>query len=171
MTFPTSEIALDWLKDKLLDFYAQSGVLKDKLILTGQLMTKAKAAKNQTALGQLTAQQAQWKKLLTDQLALEQKIGPIAQYLGVSTGLGLAPAVIAVIAIPIAALVYTHFQKIQNQSKSLDLIAKGLLTPEEAKAIAAQPLIGGGLLAGLGGMGVLAIAAIGAFLFLSPRRS
>lgn len=169
MTFPTPEIALDWLKDKLRDFYAQSGVLKDKLILTGQLMTKAKAKHDQAALGQLTAQQVQWKTLLTEQLALEQKIGPIAQYLGVSTGLGLVPVVVALIAIPTAALVYTHFQKIQNQSKSLDLIAKGLLTPEEAKAIAAQPLIGGGLLAGIGGMGLLAVALIGLF-FLRPQR-
>lgn len=149
MTFFSPEAALDWLRGKLRDFYGQGTVLKDQLIQIGHLIQKAKAANNQPALGQLIVQRAQVEQLLTEQFALEQKVYPIAEFVGVSPGLGLLPALVAALAIPLAATIYIHFQKVANQKKSLDLIAKGLLTPEEAKALATQPILGAGFGAAL----------------------
>lgn len=141
MIFTSVQQAENWMKGKIQSFYDQSRVLRDRLVQIGQLENKAKEQNDQKALGQLAALKTQTKQLFTEQLSLEQKLMPFAQYFNVNTGLGAFPPFLAVAAIGMAGLMYLHFDKLQNQGKALELVAEGFMSPSEAAKI----LSGGGL--------------------------
>lgn len=170
MTFPTIESATSYIQGKLQDFYNQSGVLKSRLLAIGKLMQLAKASNDQEALGKLILAQTQAKDLMNEQLSLEDQLKPFADYFGVKTTLGMIPLILLPIAAGVATLLYLHFEKIQNQKNALDLIAKGMISPDQAKAIL-EP----GLLAGIFGGGSSAIwlyLILGAagYVYLTSRR-
>lgn len=110
-------------------------------------MQEAKKHNDQQALGQLIVLQSQTKDLFIEQLALEQRLMPFASYFSVQTHLGAFPIVLAIAGVSVATALYLHFEKLKNQGKALDLVAKGFLTPAEAEAIISPPLFGfaGGL--------------------------
>lgn len=168
MTFPSVQSAMDYVKSHLSQLYGQSRVLRDRLLKIGQLMQAAKKKNDQQALGQLILLQGQTKDLFNEQLALEQRLMPFAQFFNVRTDLGAFPIVLAVSGVAVATALYLHFEKLRNQAQALDLIARGLLTPAEAEAITSSPLIGFG-----GAMGftlpLLAAGGLGLF-FLFGRR-
>jgi hypothetical protein len=157
-----------YIREKLSSLYGQSRVLRDRLYSIGRLMQEAKKRSDQQALGQLILLQSQTKDLFNEQLALEQRLMPFASYFNVRTDLGAFPILLAVSGVAVATTLYLHFEKLQNQGKALDLVAKGFLTPAEAEAIISPPLIGFG-----GAMGftlpLLAAGGLGLF-FLFGRR-
>lgn len=161
MTFPSIASAEQFLKEKLQTFYGQSRVLRDRLLTIGQLMQEARKRNDQPALGQLIILQFQTKETFTEQLALEQRLAPFASYFGINTGLGLLPLVLGVAAVSVATALYLHFEKMKNQAKALDLIAKGFLTPAEAEKILAPSFFGG-----LGGAFTMPLVLIGGALLI-----
>lgn len=162
MTFPTLDSATGYIQSKIQEFFNNSRVLRDRLMLIGKLLQTAKAKNDQTALGQLITLQQQTKDAFNDQLALEQQVMPFANYFGVNVTLGALPVVLGLAAIAVAGAMYLQFEKVQAQGKALDLVARGLLTPAEAAKITDSSLIGIG-----GGIGLALplVAALG-FLFV-----
>jgi hypothetical protein len=171
--FLSIDSAIDYLRSKLQDFYNQSRVLRDRLITIGLLLQKARDKGDQVSIGKLIVLQSQTKDLFNDQLALEQKLMPFAQYFGIKTDLAAVPLALAGLAIAAATALYLHYQKLQNQKQALDLVAKGLLSPTEAKQIIeAGSILGAGGLTGLTqNIGLIMVLAIGGlFIWQWSRR-
>ena len=170
MTFPTPQSAIDFIKNKIGEFYRQSAVLTAQLKAVGSLKQQAIKTGDQTAIGKLIVAQSQARDLLTDQINLEIKLQPFADAFGVKT-LGLLPLILIPTAIGVASVLYLHFQKIANQRKALDMIAAGMLKPDEAKRILDTGLGFGELFGGSMGMLLPYVAlAGGAYFFLFLKR-
>jgi len=164
--------ALEWLKGKLSEFFNARKDLQDQygsaLLLQSRATHPADQAKASTLVKDLTV-------LLTKQTTLENKVREILPAEWVS-GLGLAPLVIPAIAlvsaIGVATAVYTHLQNVAAKRKELELIEKGILTPQEAIARQqAGSMFGtGGLTALTGNIQNIAIAGavVVGLLFLMP---
>lgn len=170
MNFPTVDSAIGYIKDSLQTFFNQSQVLKDRLGAIGKLKLEAQKRNDQEALGRLILMQEQVKTLFQEQLAIEDKLKPFADYFGVNMALGLFPVALAVAGVGLATLMFLHFEKLKNQAKALDLIAKGMLPPAEAEAI-----LNPGFFSGIIGGGVssmfLPLAGLAAlYLFLTTRK-
>ena len=165
MIFTSLQQAEDFIASKIQHVFDQSRVLRDRLVKVGQLLRKAQETGNLTAAGQLSTLKSQTIKTFTDQLALEQKLSDygFVSFFNIRTGLGVFPPVLAVAAAAVAGLIWVQLNKIENQGKSLDLIAKGFLDPADAAKI----LGGGGLFdLGLGGMfSPLLIVGVGFLIF------
>ena len=166
MTFFSPSAAMDFIRQKLRDFYAQKSFLLDQQQrLRAALVRAEKAGKS---VAPILALQAEVQSSLNRHGYLETALAPFAKWLDVPTGqLGVAiPLVLAGLAIPIAGLLYLHFQKVRTHQQALNLIERGLLTPEQAATLAAKPLFE------LGTFGVtpLLLVAIAGGLFLMMRR-
>ena len=163
MTFFSPSAAMDFIRQKLRDFYAQKSFLLDQQQrLRAALVRAEKAGKS---VAPILALQAEVQSSLNRHGYLETALAPFAKWLDVPTGqLGVAiPLVLAGLAIPIAGLLYLHFQKVRTHQQALNLIERGLLTPEQAATLAAKPLFE------LGTFGVtplLLLAVVGGILFL-----
>lgn len=168
MTFPSIDSAAEYVRSRLRDFYAQNAILKNQLIAVSKLVGQARRNNDQEALGRLIIAQEQAKQLYNEQQALEDKLAPFADYFGVKPQLGVLPFVLAGVAVAAASMLYLHFEKIQNQTRALDLIAKGMLKPADAQAILNPSLFSvggfGALLPLLFGGGVL-------YFFLTGRKA
>ncbi len=167
MTFLSPSAAGDYIRQKLRDFYAQKAILLDQQQQVRVL--KDQAVKQKKSLGPVLALEAEVQNSLTRHGRLEYALAPFSKWLGVPTGqLGIAlPLVLAGVAIPAAALLYLHFQKVRAHQQALDLISRGLLTPEQAAALGAKPLFA------LGDFGVtplLLLAVLGGGLLLFGGR-
>lgn len=166
MTFFTPSAAVDFIRQKLRDFYAQKPLLLAQQQQMGILKTAAQ--KQGKPLAPILALEAEVQNSLTRHGRLELALNPFAKWLSVPTGqLGVAlPLILAGVAIPAAALLYLHFQKVRSHQQALDLISRGLLTPGEAAALAAKPLFT------LGDFGVtpLLLLALAGGVFLMMRR-
>ena len=166
MTFFSPSAAMDFIRQKLRDFYAQKSFLLDQQQrLRAALVRAEKAGKS---VAPILALQAEVQSSLNRHGYLETALAPFAKWLDVPTGqLGVAiPLVLAGLAIPIAGLLYLHFQKVRTHQQALNMIEKGLLTPEQAATLAAKPLFE------LGTFGVtpLLLVAIAGGLFLMMRK-
>ena len=166
MTFFSPSAAMDFIRQKLRDFYAQKSFLLDQQQrLRAALVRAEKAGKS---VAPILALQAEVQSSLNRHGYLETALAPFAKWLDVPTGqLGVAiPLVLAGLAIPIAGLLYLHFQKVRTHQQALNMIEKGLLTPEQAATLAAKPLFE------LGTFGVtpLLLLAVAGGLFLMMRR-
>ena len=163
MTFFSPSAAMDFIRQKLRDFYAQKSFLLDQQQrLRAALVRAEKAGKS---VAPILALQAEVQSSLNRHGYLETALAPFAKWLDVPTGqLGVAiPLVLAGLAIPIAGLLYLHFQKVRTHQQALNMIEKGLLTPEQAATLAAKPLFE------LGTFGVtplLLLGIVGAVFFL-----
>lgn len=174
MTFPTIDSAVEYLQSKIQDFYGQRNVIKAQLKKIYDLQQLAHSTGDDAAYGQLTTQLAQATQLLNDQLNLEDQLKPWADYFGFTTTpatLGILPIVLAGAAVGVAAMLYLHYEKIQQQQQALDMVAKGMLSADQAQAIVnpgiLTTLIGSGsmsLMLPLLGLGVL-------YFWLTSRRS
>jgi hypothetical protein len=133
---------------------------------------KEEAAKrnDQQALGQLIVLRQQVVGLLDEHFKLEDRLKPFAQYFGVQVwNLGLVPVILAVAGVGVATVLYLYFEKLRNQGKALDLIAKGLLPASQAEEIL-NPSFFGSLTGGFSMIGVLIAGGLGLFLFATSRR-
>lgn len=166
MNFPSVDSAFDYIKGNLQTLYNQTWVLRDRLRAIADLKKIAQERNDQEALGKLILATEQVKALMNDQLALEQQVKPFADYFGVSyapLSLGLIPipVYLAAGATALAAMLYLHFQKLQNQKTALDLIAKGMLPASQAEDILNPSLFSfggfGGNFAMLGLVGVVVL--------------
>lgn len=165
--FSSLQAAVDYLQNKLQDFYNQRGVLAGRLKSIQQLKDAALKTNNQQALGQLIVMREGVVALLREQLDLEDKLKPYADYFGVSTWrpleLGALPLILAGGAVVVAGLMYLHLSKLQNQAKALDMIAKGILPADQADSILNPGLFSGGL----GQISSILMVAVGGYaLFL-----
>ena len=122
--------------------------------------------------------------LMSDVQAIVARVNNVSRQIGVeeSAGLGVLPLIPAALGLIILALLATvayvggkvviHSQKTNQAARELDLIEKGLLTPQEAEALRrAMPPEGGGgfgLGALFGSLPTLAIAGLAAWLLI-PR--
>lgn len=140
MTFFSPSAAVDFIRQKLRDFYAQRPLLLAQQQQIGVLKTAAQ--KQRKPVGPILALEAEVQNSLTRHGRLEMALNPFAKWLSVPTGqLGIAvPLILAAAAIPAAGLLYLHFQKVRSHQQALDLISRGLLTPGEAATLAAQPV-------------------------------
>lgn len=168
MTFPGLTEAEDYLRKKLQDFYNQTWVIKDQMTKIGQLKQQALKNNDQPALGKLQLAMDQAKQTMTEQLALEERLRPFADYFGVSYSLGAMPVILAASAIAVASALYLHFQKVSNQKQALDLIAAGMLDPTNAEKILNAPLFTLGSLTGTMFLPLALIAGV-YFFFLRGR--
>lgn len=173
MTFPDIASAESYLHDKLQEFYNQTWVLRDRLRAIASLMDEASKRNNQQVMGQLIVLKTQVQQFMMDQLALEQQLQPFADYFGISyappapASLGILPIALAVGAVAVASLLYLHFEKLQNQAKALDLIAKGMLPADQANAILNPPLFS---MAGMGASGLILAGVAGLVLWITLSR-
>lgn len=167
MTFPSLQSATDYIQGKLSDFFAQRGILTGRLQAIQKLNAAAQATNNQQALGQLIVMRQQVVDLLNEYFLLEDQIKPYAQYFGFSTPgaqqLGALPLVLAGVAIALATSLYLYYEKMANQAKALDLVARGILPADQADAI-----LNPGFFSGIGGQvsTILMLAVGGYALFL-----
>lgn len=167
MNFLSPSAAMDFIRQKLRDFYAQRSFLLDQQQRLGAALVRAeKAGKD---VSPILALQADVQTSLNRHGYLETALAPFAKWLDIPSGqLGVAiPLVLAAVAIPIAGLLYLHFQKVQTHQQALTLIEKGLLSPEQAMQLAAKPLFE------LGTFGVtplLLVALLGGGLLLFSGR-
>ncbi len=167
VSFLNPSAAVDYIRQKLRDFYAQKSFLLDQ-----QQRLKAallRAEKQGKSVAPVLALQAEVQGSLNRHGYLETALAPFARWLEVPTGqLGVAiPLLLAGVAIPVAGLLYLHFQKVRTHQQALDLIEKGLLSPAEAAALATQPLFKIGDFAFTP---LLLLALAGGLFFLMPRR-
>jgi hypothetical protein len=166
MTFFSPSAAMDYIRQKLRDFTAQKSFLLDQQQrLRAALIRAEKAGKS---VAPILALQGEVQTSLNRHGYLETALAPIAKWLDVPTGqLGVAiPLLLAGVAIPVAGLLYLHFQKVRTHQQALDMIEKGLLTPEQAATLAAKPLFE------LGTFGVtplLLVAVVGGIFLLTRR--
>lgn len=142
MQFLTIEGATSYIKSNLQDFYNNSRVLRDRMLVIGRLLNTAKQKNNQSALGQLIVLRQQTKDAFLEQLRIEQELMPFAQYFGINVTLGMLPIILGVTAATVAASMYVMIQKVRTQGQALDMVAKGLLTPAEAAKITDGTVIG-----------------------------
>lgn len=166
MTFFSPSAAIDFIRQKLRDFYAQKGLLLTQRSEAQALRLKLeKAGRSVHPANDLLVE---IESSLTRHARLETALAPIAKWLDVPTGqLGVAiPLVIAGLAIPAAGLLYLHFQKVRSHQQALDLISRGLLTPEQAAQLAAQPVL---TLGTFGVTPLLILGVLGAVFFLGRR--
>jgi hypothetical protein len=158
---------MDFIRQKLRDFYAQKSFLLDQQ--QRLRVVKEAAQKQKKPLAPILALEAEVQGSLNRHGYLETALAPFSNWLEVPTGqLGAAlPLLLAGVAIPIAGLLYLHFQKVRTHQQALNMIEKGILTPEQAAALAAKPLFE------LGTFGVtplLLIALLGGGLLLFGGR-
>lgn len=167
MVFSSLQSATDYIQSKLNDFFAQRAVLTNRLKAIAALSKAAQASNNQQGLGQLIVMRQQVVDLLNEYFLMEDKIKPYAQYFGYSTitppQLGALPLVLAGVAVALATSLYLYYEKVQNQAKALDLIARGIVSPAEVDAI-----LNPGFFSGIGGQvsSILMLAVGGYALFL-----
>jgi hypothetical protein len=170
--FASLQDATDYLQNNLQDFYNQRGVLAGRLTAIAKLKDAAAQSNNQQALGQLIVLRQQVVDLLSDQMLLEDRLKPFAEYFGVSTWhppvLGMLPLVLAGAAIAVAVALYLHYEKLQNQAKALDLVARGILPASEAESIL-NPSFFSGLGGSFAQVGILAVGGLFLFLYLTRR--
>jgi len=172
MTFPSLASAEEYLRGKLQDFYNQRGVLSGRLAAIVKLKESAFKQNNQQALGQLELLRSGVLALLREQLDMEDRLEPFRQYFGVTiwrpTNLGVLPVVLAVGAVAVATALYLYYEKLSNQGKALDLVARGLMSTEEADAIL-NPSFFSGLGGSFASVGLLGIAGLLGLYFLTRR--
>lgn len=172
MNFPSLASAEDYLKNTLQDFYNQRGVLTNRLTKIARLKEIAIKNGDQQTIGQLIVLRSGVMNLLQEQYDLETRLDPYRIYLGVRqwTPLGVFPLVLAGGAAAVAASLYLYYEKLQNQAKALDMVAKGMLPADQAEAI-----LNPGFFSGIGGsfaqVGMLIAGGLGLYLFFSLRRS
>ncbi len=167
MTFLSPSAAVDFIRQKLRDFYAQKSLLLDQQ--QRLRVVKEAAQKQRKPLTPILALEAEVQASLRRHGYLETALSPFAKWLAVPTGqLGVAiPLLLVGVAIPVAGLLYLHFQKVRSQQQALALIEKGILTPEQAAALAAQPLF---KLGDFGFTPLLLLAVLGGGLLLFGGR-
>lgn len=172
MQFPSLQAAEDYLRNTLQDFYNQRGVLTNRLTQIARLKTEAVKRGDQQTIGQLIVLRSGVLQLLQEQYDLETTLDPYRYYLGVKqwTPLGVFPLVLAGGAAAVAASLYLYYEKLKNQAKALDMVAKGMLPAEQAEAI-----LNPSFLSGIGGsfasVGLLAVGGVVLLLFLQSRRT
>lgn len=172
MNFPSLQSAEDYLKNTLQDFYNQRGVLTKRLTTIARLKEEAIKRGDQQTIGQLIVLRSGVVNLLNEQVQLELRLDPYRDYLGVKQWgqLGVLPLVLAGGAVVLATSLYLYYEKLQNQAKALDMIAKGMLPASQAEAI-----LNPGFFSGIGGsfaqVGMLVAGGLGLYLFFSLRRS
>ena len=174
MNFPSLQSAEDYLRGTIQDFYDQRGVLAGRLRAIVKLKEAAIKKNDQQALGQLILMRESVMALLREQVTMEERLEPYKDYFGnVVVGrpatLGLLPLVLAVGGVAVATALYLYYEKLKNQGKALDLIAKGLLPAEQADAI-----LNPSFLSGLGGsfsmVGIAIAGGLALVLFITNRR-
>lgn len=174
MTFPSLQSAVDYLQNRVQDFYQQGSVLTERIKTIRRLKEAAMQTNNQQALGQLNVLQSGVVALLEEQLALERKLEPFAEYFGLLPAaprvLGALPIVLAGSAIAVAVGLYLHFEKLQNQAKALELVAKGILPAAQADSIL-NPSFFSGLSGSFASIGLFAIGGLFLFFFLTRRNT
>jgi hypothetical protein len=164
MNFPSLQSATDYLQSKLQDFYYQRTVLTDRLRKIQLLKDAAVKSNNQQALGQLIVLRQGVVDLLNEYFIMEDRIKPFAQYFGITNQqLGALPLVLAGVALAVAASLYLYYEKLDNQAKALDLVARGILPADQAESI-----LNPGLFSGAGGQitSIMMLAVGGYALFL-----
>lgn len=170
MTFPSIDSALEYVKSKLGAFFAQRSELQRRLKQIYDLRQLAEKTNDQASIGRLAALRASTVQLLDDQLRLEDRIRPFAEYFGVMPTLGIIPVGVLAAAVAVASLLYLHFEKLQNQKAALDLVSKGMLSASEADAIVnpgfLKSIMGGAMSMPI----LLAVLAGAGYLYLTARR-
>ncbi len=169
MNFPSLQAAEDYIKNTLQDFYNQRGVLTNRLTSIARLKEEAIKRGDQQTIGQLIVLRSGVLNLLQEQYDLETKLDPFRVYLGVKqwTPLGVFPLVLAGGAAAVAASLYLYYEKLKNQEKALDMVAKGMLPADQAEAI-----LNPGFFSGVGGsfaqVGIF--AGVGLLFFMYVMR-
>ena len=170
MNFPSLQAAEDYLRGTLQDFYNQRGILMGRLTQIKQLREEAIKRDDQQAIGQLIVLRSGVINLLNEQVQLELRLDPYRDYLGVKQWgqLGFFPLVLAGGAAAVAASLYLYYEKLRNQAKALDMVAKGMLPADQAEAI-----LNPGFFSGIGGsfaqVGIFAGVGLLAFLYFMRK--
>lgn len=165
MTFYTPDDAVNYIKSQIVAFRGVGDELVARLRAVSELKTQAIKNNDQPSIGRLIVMQGQVKDLLQEHIQLEQKLKPYAEYFGVQ--LGFLPLVLGAGAIAVAALLYLHFQKVANQKQALDMIAKGMINPQQAERLLDSNLGFGSILGGTMGLmapWVAGVVALWAYL-------
>lgn len=160
MIFLSPQKAMDYLQEKVKEFYVQSDVLKEQLLQVGRIR---KVTTDQGVYLKTEKLKSEIMDSLNKQLDLENKLRPFIEYFRLSPRLGAVPLVLLAVAIPFAGALAAHLAKISKQKQELELIAKGLLSPEQLTALrASEPsTFGFGFGAGIGiPLIVLALAGV-----------
>jgi hypothetical protein len=170
MNFPNIATAEDYLKNTLQDFYNQRGVLTNRLTQIARLKDEAIKRDDQQTIGQLIVMRSGVLNLLQEQYDLETKLEPFRSYFGVRQWhpLGALPLILAGGAVVLASSLYLYYEKLKNQAKALDMIAKGMLPASQAEAI-----LNPSFLSGVGGsfaqVGIVAGVGLLAFMYFMRK--
>ena len=133
MNFVSPQAAIDWIKTKMREFWGLEAKLTNQLAFAQDLVRKARAKNNSKKIAMAMNEVERIKKSLDRHRDLVSKLKPFAEYFGIGPGqLGAIPIALALVAIPVAGLLWLHFQKVQAHKNVLEQLSEGLITPQEA---------------------------------------
>lgn len=160
MNFYSYGEAIDYLRAKVGAVIAARGQLQDAY---GRAIVARSKVKTPTQVEQVEGLIQGIQTSLGDQGRLEKVIRDVVPSTWIPEGLGffpLAPVVVGVGAIGLAGAAYLHLERLNNHKKTLELVERGLLTPQQAENIG-----GGGMFTGLTGLLTGAAVLYGLTLF------
>ena len=151
--------ALTYLKQALTEWPTLKYRLEQRLALVAKLFQEARKKNDQEGMGKLLLIQSQTQSNLIEYEKFAQKLGPFRSYFE-SNSLGVFPIFIVSGAVGLASALYIYLEKVKNEGKALELIEKGLMKPNEAKAL----LTTGGLSDTLSNVNTLLMVGLGAYI-------
>jgi hypothetical protein len=170
--FYSPQEALNWLKGKIAALFAARGVLQDAY---GRALVLQNKAQTTTAREQADRLVASITSSLRNQGSLESKVRAVVPSSWLPQTLGLFPIILGIGAIAVAGAVYAHLNNVAEHRKTLEMVERGLLTPQQAITLQQTgSIFGGGGLSGLTGnlsTIMLAGAALYALVLFGPMFS
>ena len=185
MAFFSIESAATYIKDRIRQVYRQTPILKDQLIGVSQIIGRLKRMPQIQTTAKLKEAERLRQSIIATihaQTKLETEVYPWARFFGVDASLGtdnenlgllpVIPILLAATAIGMAGMMVNQFAKIKNQQRSLELIARGVMTPAEAAALKPKGILEGvtGALGGVQNIAMIAALGLGVFLLMSMQR-
>ena len=186
MAFYSVDSATKFIKSKITEVYKQGPILKDQLIAVSRVIGAMKKQPIIRVAAKLNEAERLRKAIgasIHQQIKIETEVYPWARFFGIDQSLGsheeqlgviIVPILLAGTALAIAAMISNHFLKIRNQQRTLELIAKGVLTPAEAAAL--KPKTTGvvaqitGAIGGIQNVVIIGVLAVGAFFLFGIGR-
>ena len=161
--FDSISKTIEYIKQAIRDMIGAKSTLLKRMDAINATIRHCQNSGNQECIGKMIVAKSQTEALLREHESLMSKLGPFRSYFESTFGLGIFPAFIIAGAAGLASTLYIFFEKVRNEGKALELIQKGYLKPEEAKAL----LTGGGISETLGNVNqIILYGVIGYALFI-----
>lgn len=129
---PGAQAALTWLGNKMGEYEATGPKLNQQLRVAGELAKVAADQGNTTAYDQLVQQITRLGNLAAEWQATRNKLAPVRDWLRANGfAFPVIPIIVAAAAVAAITSVAYVIQQSSLEQSQLDLVAQGLLSPQE----------------------------------------